>query len=84
MEKLEAVAVLDRAYSPGAPCGALCSDILSVLFENGKKLKAFDVVYGLGGRDITPSDLKAIFNEALEVAKTGAVKEPLKFVGVRE
>jgi pyruvate ferredoxin oxidoreductase alpha subunit len=84
MENLKAIAVLDRAYSPGAPCGALCSDILSALFENGKKLKAFDVIYGLGGRDITPSDLKAIYNEALEVAKTRVVKEPLKFVGVRE
>ncbi len=84
MEKLKAIAVLDRAYSPGAPYGALGSDTLSTLFENGKKLKAFNIVYGLGGRDITPSDIEAIFNEALEVAKTGAVKEPLKFVGVRE
>jgi pyruvate ferredoxin oxidoreductase alpha subunit len=84
MEKLKAIAVLDRAYSPGAPYGALGSDTLSTLFENGKKLKAFNIVYGLGGRDIKPSDIEAIFNEALEVAKTGAVKEPLKFVGVRE
>jgi pyruvate ferredoxin oxidoreductase alpha subunit len=84
VENLKAIAVLDRAYSPGAPYGALCSDTVSTLYENGKKLKVFNVVYGLGGRDITPSDIKAIFNEALEVAKTGFVKEPLKFVGVRE
>jgi pyruvate ferredoxin oxidoreductase alpha subunit len=84
MENLKAIAVLDRAYSPGAPYGALCSDIVSTLYENGKKLKVFNVVYGLGGRDITPLDIKAIFNEALEVAKSRAVKEPLKFVGVRE
>jgi len=84
VENLKAIAVLDRAISPGAPYGALCSDTVSALYENGKKLKVFNVVYGLGGRDITPSDIKAVFNEALGVAKTGIVKEPLKFVGVRE
>jgi pyruvate ferredoxin oxidoreductase alpha subunit len=84
VENLKAIAVLDRACSPGAPYGALCSDVASALYENGKKLKVFNVIYGLGGRDITPSDIKAIFNEALEVAKTKVVKEPLKFVGVRE
>ena len=84
VRKLKAIAVLDRAYSPGAPYGALCSDVVSTLYENGKQLKVFNVVYGLGGRDITPFDIKGIFNEALEVAKTGTVKESLKFVGVRE
>jgi len=33
---------------------------------------------------MTPSDLKSIFNEALEVAKTGKIKEYVKVVGVRE
>jgi pyruvate ferredoxin oxidoreductase alpha subunit len=84
LENLKAIAVLDRAISPGAPYGALCSDIISILYENGKNLKVFNIVYGLGGRDITPSDIKAIFDEALGVAKTRIVKEPLKFVGVRE
>jgi len=33
---------------------------------------------------MTPFDIEAIFNEALEVTKTGVIKQPLKFVGVRE
>jgi len=81
---LKALAVLDRAISPGAPYGALCSDVVSTLYNNGKQLKVFNVIYGLGGRDITPFDIEAIFNETLDVLKTGVVKEPLKFVGVRE
>ncbi len=83
-KNLKALAVLDRAYSPGAPYSALCSDVVSTLYQNGKQLNVFNIVYGLGGRDITPMDLHAIFNETLEVAETKAVKEPLKFVGVRE
>lgn len=81
---LKALAVLDRACSFGAPSGALCSDIITALHQTGNELKVFNVIYGLGGRDITPFDIEAIFKEALEVADTGVVREPLKFVGVRE
>jgi len=84
IENLKSLAVLDRACSIGAPYGPLCSDIIATLYREGIKLDVFNVIYGLGGRDMTPFDIEAIFNEALEVAKTGVVKEPLKFVGVRE
>jgi len=84
IENLKALAVLDRACSIGAPYGPLCSDVAAALYREGIKLGMFNVIYGLGGRDMTPFDIEAIFNETLEVAKTGVVKEPLKFVGVRE
>ncbi len=81
---VKAVTVLDRACSFGAPFNALCSDIIATLYRHGKEVKVFNCLYGLGGRDVTPNDLKAIFNEVLETAKTGRVKEYMKFVGVRE
>ncbi|MBS7639494.1 MAG: pyruvate ferredoxin oxidoreductase [Candidatus Bathyarchaeia archaeon] len=81
---VKVLAVLDRACSFGAPFNALCSDVVATLYRNGKDIKIFNCLYGLGGRDITPSDLRVIFNEALEIAETGKVKEHMKFVGVRE
>jgi len=84
VENLKALAVLDRACSFGAPYSALCSDITATLYQYRKDLKIFNGIYGLGGRDIRPFDIEAVFNGALEVAKTGVVKEPLKFIGVRE
>ncbi|MEM2565019.1 MAG: pyruvate ferredoxin oxidoreductase [Candidatus Bathyarchaeia archaeon] len=81
---VKALAVLDKACSFGAPFNALCSDIIATLYRYGKDIKVFNCLYGLGGRDITPNDLKAIFNDALEIAKTGIVKEYMKFIGVRE
>jgi len=84
IENLKALAVLDRACSIGAPYGPLCSDIIATLYREGIKLGVFNVIYGLGGRDMTPFNIETVFNETLEVAKTGVVKEPLKFVGVRE
>ena len=81
---LKALAVLDRSCSFGAPYGALCSDVVAMLYQNGKDLNVFNAIYGLGGRDMTPFDIEAIFNEALEIAETGLVKEPFKFIGVRD
>ncbi|MEM2341619.1 MAG: pyruvate ferredoxin oxidoreductase [Candidatus Bathyarchaeia archaeon] len=80
----KALAVLDRACSFGAPFNALCSDIIAIVYRHGKDVKIFNCLYGLGGRDITPNDLKAIFNDALKIAKTGIVQEYMRVVGVRE
>ncbi|MCW4002082.1 MAG: pyruvate ferredoxin oxidoreductase, partial [Candidatus Bathyarchaeota archaeon] len=81
---LKALAILDRACSLGAPYAALCSDAITALYQNGGELNVFNVIYGLGGRDMTSSNIEAIFNESLEVAETGIVKKSLEFMGVRE
>lgn len=84
ISEAKVVVVLDRALSPGAPYGALCQDIVSVMYESKTKPIVTDMVYGLGGRDITPPEITSIYEEALIAAKTGVVKEQVRFVGVRE
>ena len=81
---VKALAVLDRACSFGAPFNALCSDIIATLYRYEKEIKVFNCVYGLGGRDITPMEIRGIFEEALETARSERIKEHVKFVGVRE
>jgi pyruvate ferredoxin oxidoreductase alpha subunit len=84
LRHVKALAVFDRAISFGAPYGALCSDVVSALHTLEESHKIFNVVYGLGGRDIRPSDIEFVFDEALETARTGVVKEKTMFLGVRE
>jgi pyruvate ferredoxin oxidoreductase alpha subunit len=84
LKNVKVMAVFDKAISFGAPYGALCSDVVSALHTLKESPKVFNVIYGLGGRDIQPSDIELVFNEALETAKTGVVKEPTMFLGVRE
>jgi len=83
-KNLKALAVMDKAISYGAPSGALCSDVASVLQNTGSKLKIFNSIYGLGGRDIFTAEIEGVLNEALKVGATGVVKEYVKYVGVRE
>jgi len=80
----KALAVFDKAISFGAPYGALCTDVVSALHELEERPRIFNVIYGLGGRDIQPSEIELVFNRALEIAQTGVVKESTVFLGVRE
>jgi pyruvate ferredoxin oxidoreductase alpha subunit len=82
--KLKALAVVERALSFGAPYGALGSDVASILQDCEAKPKIVDNICGLGGRDISPQDIRIIFEEAEQIARTGIVRDRVKFVGVRE
>ncbi len=81
---LKALAVVERAISFGAPCGALASDVASILQDCEKKPKILDAICGLGGRDIATQDIRLVFDEVDQVARTGIVRDRVKFVGVRE
>jgi hypothetical protein len=39
---------------------------------------------GLGGREVDPEAAKDMFNELLKVARVGKVKEPIRWIGLRE
>lgn len=84
LENVKSLAVLDRTLSFGAPFGPLCSDVMATLFSEEKIIPILNVIYGLGGREITPKEIEEIFNLALKAVKTGKVEEKVKFVGVRE
>jgi len=84
LKNVKALAVFDKAISFGAQYGAVCADVVSALHTAEKRPEIFNVVFGLGGRDIKPSDIESVFNEALETAKTGVVKQETMFLGVRE
>jgi pyruvate ferredoxin oxidoreductase alpha subunit len=84
LKKVKALAVFDKAVSFGAPYGALGSDVVSTAHTLKASPKIFNVIYGLGGRDIQTPEIELIFNQALETARTGIVKEKTMFLGVRE
>ena len=83
LSNLKCVGVIDRAVSFGAPYGALCSDIASAKELAGIKTKMFNVICGLGGRDVKPADIEGIFEKALRHASGEPVDEPISFAGVR-
>ncbi len=83
VKNIKALAVIDRAISFGAPFGALCSDVLTTLASSQKRPVFFNVIAGLGGRDITPENVEEIFALGTRLAK-GEPVDPVLFMGVRE
>ena len=83
LSKIKSVGVIDRALSFGAPYGALCSDIASTKVLTGIQTKIFNVICGLGGRDIKPADIEGIFERALRHAEGAPIDDPLTLLGVR-
>ena len=80
---MKSVGVIDRAVSFGAPYGALCSDVASTKALTGLQTKVFNVVCGLGGRDVKPTDIEAVFETALRQSGGEPVVDPVSFIGVR-
>ncbi len=83
LEHLDIVIVLDRALSPGAHCGPLASSIVCSLYNRSEQPRVLDVVYGLGGRDLSPENVEQIFRTGLEAAPKPIGLE-MEFTGVRE
>jgi pyruvate ferredoxin oxidoreductase alpha subunit len=87
LKHLRAVAVMDRSISFGAMsnAGPLFLEILAALqvYGNGR-MPVSNYVFGLGGRDIVPSQIETVFHGALKMAETGRPERLVTYLGVRE
>ena len=81
---LKAVAVLDKSDSLNAAGGALFEDIVSAMYVNGKNVPMVNYVYGIGGRDTTAKQLESVFTDLGEIAESGKVKNPYRYLGLRK
>jgi pyruvate ferredoxin oxidoreductase alpha subunit len=84
LSKCKAVAVLDKADSLNAAGGPVFTDVTSAMFGRVEGVKVINYIYGLGGRDVTTDNIKEVYQNLEEIAKTGKVKEVYNYLGVRE
>ncbi len=84
LSNLKAVAILDRAMSPGALGGPLFTDVRSSLYESDKKPILVNYIYGLGGRDIAPKHIEEVYSRLEKIAATGKRGELLSYINLRE
>ena len=77
LEGMKGVAVLDRALSMGA-AGPIFPELRSALFETSKRPRITNYIYGLGGRDIKPEELRTVYHQLMH--NQG---ETVNYLGVR-
>ena len=80
---LKAVAILDKADGLNAVGGPLFTDVTSGMLINGVNVPAINYIYGLGGRDTTEEDILEAYSDLQELAKSGKVERPYRYLGVR-
>lgn len=84
LSHLKAVAILDKADSLNAAGGALFQDVTSAMYVENCHVPAVNYVYGIGGRDTRADEIEEVYNDLLEIAKTGKVDNPYRYFGLRK
>ena len=74
---------MDRS-APGGTVGTLYNEVSGALFNTPARPLMSNLIYGLGGRDMTVAGLKDIFRNLDKEAKAGKLSGKIqRFVGVR-
>jgi pyruvate ferredoxin oxidoreductase alpha subunit len=83
---VKAIGVMDRSISFGAMnnAGPLFLELCAALQIYGGNMPIVDYVFGLGGRDIVPSQIEQVAHDLLKIAETGERGEVVRYLGVRE
>ncbi len=84
LENVEAIAVMDRSHSFGAKGGPIFHEVRHLLYDAQTRPQIVDYVYGLGGRDMSPTLIHEIYRDLERIAATKQIKTPVQFIGVRD
>ncbi|MEM2921309.1 MAG: transketolase C-terminal domain-containing protein [Candidatus Bathyarchaeia archaeon] len=84
LTEIETITVLDRAISPGASYGPLACDVVSALYRSNRNIGLNNLIYGLGGRDLSPQEMEAIMRKAAKDMESKRRDKAVTYIGVRE
>jgi len=80
--RAKALAIIDRDISFGME-GIIFTEVRSTLFDLPKKHLTKNFIAGLGGRDVTQSDIENVAKKTFRILETGAGVEGIEWVNLR-
>ena len=84
LEKVKAVGVMDRSMSFGGYGGPVFHEVRHALYDIQNRPYIVNYIYGLGGRDTSPSQIHSIYEELQKIVQTNHVERLINYVGLRE
>jgi len=84
LEKVKAVGVMDRSMSFGGYGGPVFHEVRHALYDIQNRPYIVNYIYGLGGRDTSPSQIRSIYEELQKIVQTNHVERLINYVGLRE
>lgn len=77
------VAIMDRCEGFRGKGGPLGTEVKAAIYDYANHVKAFNLIYGLGGRDYTVEEACQIYEELEAYDKNGTAFEEYRYVGLR-
>ncbi|MCM1179115.1 MAG: pyruvate ferredoxin oxidoreductase [Clostridium sp.] len=83
LKNCKAVAIMDRSEGFRSKGGPLGTEIKAALFDHAANIRAFNLIYGLGGRDFTVEEAESVYKELEAYDKEGKAFREYRYVGLR-
>jgi pyruvate ferredoxin oxidoreductase alpha subunit len=84
LKNLRVVAVMDKAMTPGGLGGPVFNEVRNVMYDQKQRPIIVSYIFGLGGRDSSPADLRKIYEDLARTAKTGQAETLVHYLGLKE
>jgi len=84
LQNVKVLAVMDKSMSFGGNGGAVFHEVRHVLYDVKVHPIVVNYIYGLGGRDYSPRELRRVYEELLRILKGGHVEKQITYLGLRE
>lgn len=84
LKNCKAVAVMDRVPGYVDLGGPLFEDVQVACYQAGANIPLVNYIYGLGGRDIMPSHIETVYQDLMEIGKTGKAAVMVSQLGIKE
>ncbi len=83
LANVKALAVMDKSLSFGGNGGPVFHEVRHLLYETVNRPYVVNYIYGLGGRDTSPSEMRSIYENLQSILQTGHVDAPIQYLGLR-
>jgi pyruvate ferredoxin oxidoreductase alpha subunit len=75
---------MDRSISFGGRGGAVFHEVRHALYDSSNRPYVVNYVYGLGGRDTSPTQIRQVFEDLQKILQIKRVEELVHYLGLRE
>lgn len=75
---------MDRSETFSTNGGPVGAETMQAMYVHGCTAKAINILYGIGGRDVTVDDMTGVYETLMEIAKTGETGPTYRYMGLRD
>ena len=84
LKKCKAVAIMDRSESFSTNGGPLGAETMQAMYTARCTALTIDIMYGIGGRDVTVDDMINVYDTLKDIAAIGETGDVYRYMGLRD